>query len=131
MKLFSKYINYFFTGVGFGASCYLCALAFIYPGVAPTIKSVVSVLFISGLIGIMSMVFERDLSLTVTLIIHLIGTFLLFLVMVIINNWTVNWKSIFVFIFFYLIIWIILVLEQKNAINKMNIKINQRNSYKK
>lgn len=70
MKWFSKFLDYFFTGMGFGAICYLCILTFFYPGVAPTVKETVSVLILSGAIGFISMIFRTDLSMSVALGIH-------------------------------------------------------------
>lgn len=127
MKLFSKCLDYFVTGMGFGAICYLCILTFSYPGVAPTIKGVSSVLLLSGLIGLLSMIFRTELPLLSAIIIHIIGTFILFLIMVLVNNWIMDWASIIVFILAYVIIWSVIILEQRKAINKINKKIIQRN----
>ncbi|WP_251716633.1 DUF3021 domain-containing protein [Lactobacillus agrestimuris] len=131
MKLFSKYVDYFFTGVGFGSICYLCILTFMYPGVAPTVKGVSSVFLLSGLIGIWSMIFKTDLSLISAIIIHFIGTFIIFLVMAYINAWRISWISIFIFVLAYIVIWIIIFLGQKKTISKINIKIKQRNLNRK
>lgn len=49
----SKFIKYFFTGMGFGAISYLCMLTFMYHQAAPTVIGTISVLALSGLIGIL------------------------------------------------------------------------------
>lgn len=129
MKKFGKYLDYFVTGMGFGAISYLCILTFIYPGVAPTSWGAISILGISGLIGILSMIFKTDLPITVAIIIHLIGTFIAFIVMALINHWTIGIASVGMFFLIYLIIWLILIGEQKRTINQMNarIKLRKRN----
>lgn len=127
MKSFAKILNYFITGVGFGATAYLCILAFVYPGAVPTIKGVISVLTISGFIGLFSMIFNTDLPITISFIIHLVIVFGAFLLMVKINNWQIDLLSISIFIITYVVIWLICLLQQFRTIKKINEKIKQRN----
>ena len=117
MKWFGKCLNYFFTGMGFGAICYVCVLTFFNPGVAPTIKSTVSVLGISGVIGFLAMIFKTDLPIGGAIAIHFIG----------INQWQINVSSILLFLFIYIVIWIICLLEQKKTIDRINVRIKKRN----
>lgn len=131
MRKFGKFLDYFFTGMGFGSICYLCVLTFANPGVPPTAKGVVSIFILSGLIGILSMVFKTDLPLLLAIIIHFIGSLILFLIMNFINNWLISWDSIFIFILVYIIIWLIILLEQRKTVNKLNAKIKQRNFNRK
>lgn len=126
MKKFGKYLDYFVTGMGFGAISYLCILTFIYPGVAPTSLSVISILGISGLIGILSMIFKTDLPIVIAIIIHLSGTFIAFVVMALINHWTIGIVSICLFCLIYLIIWLILIGEQKRTVDQLNAQIKAR-----
>lgn len=130
MKKFGKYLDYFVTGMGFGAISYLCILTFIYPGTAPTSKGVISVFIISGLIGILSMIFRTDLPITIAIIIHLIGTFIAFAVMALINHWNIGIASICLFLLIYLIIWLILIGEQKRTINQLNTRIKAKKQSK-
>lgn len=130
MIKFRRCLTYFFTGLGYGAACYLCILAFANPGVAPTKTGVISVFILSGLIGILSMIFRTDLPLTIAIAIHLIGTFILFLIMALINNWIVNLETIIFFILTYVIIWTICFLEQKRSLHKINERIKSRNKNK-
>ncbi|WP_054652155.1 DUF3021 family protein [Limosilactobacillus equigenerosi] len=123
MKWISKVLEYIVTGIGFGASSYLLILTFLYPGVAPTVTGVGSVFVISGLIGILSMILKSDLPLMISMGIHLLGTFSLFLIMVVINSWPVNWQSICLFLLIYVVIWVIIVLEQKRVVSEINKKI--------
>ena len=127
MKWFGKCLNYFFTGMGFGAICYVCVLTFFNPGVPPTIKSTVSVLGISGVIGFLAMIFKTDLPIGGAIAIHFIGTFILFWVMCGINQWQINVSSILLFLFMYIVIWIICLIEQKKTIDRINVRIKKRN----
>ena len=85
MKWLGKCVDYFFTGMGFGAISYVCILTFLYPGIAPTVRETTSVLIISGFIGLISMIFETDLPMSIAIIIHFVGIFCLFVVMALIN----------------------------------------------
>lgn len=127
MKWFGKCVNYFFTGMGFGAICYVCILTFFNPGIAPTVKETLSVLCLSGVIGLVSMIFRTDLPITIAFAIHLIITFILFLLMAVINNWEVSLRSVLLFVFTYVIIWLICLLEQKKTVNRINDRIKKRN----
>lgn len=127
MNKLSVLLNYFFTGIGYGAISYLCILTFAYAGVAPTVKGLVSVFIISGLIGLLSMIVRTDLPLMVALGIHFAGTFFLFLIMMLINNWSVNWWAFLIFLLIYVVIWLICILEQKRAISRINLQIRKRN----
>ena len=89
MRKLSNFINYFFTGVGFGATTYLIIITFASPSV-PTRLGVISVFIISGLIGILSMIFAMDIPPAIAFSVHIIGTFLLVLLMSWINKWPIN-----------------------------------------
>ena len=126
----NNFINYFFTGVGFGAATYLIILTFAFPGVPATRLGVISVFIISGLIGILSMIFAAEVSPTIAFSVHIIGTFLLVLLMYWINKWSITFWSIGVFILAYIIIWLIVILSQVHMVNKINSRIKKRNSKK-
>ena len=127
MKWFGKCIDYFFTGMGFGAICYVCIMTFLYPGVGLTVKETVSVLGISGIIGFLSMIFKTDLPMSAAFAIHFIGTFILFMLMATINHWVINISSIVMFILMYVVIWLICLLEQKKTVTRINDRIKKRN----
>ncbi len=55
--------------------------------------SVITVFIISGLIGELSFVFQTELPYSIALVIHLIGTFILYSVMMLINHWPLNWQN--------------------------------------
>lgn len=131
MKLLGKCLLYSCVGIGIGAVCYLSILTFIYPGVAPTVLGLISVFVISALIGLLSMIFETDMPFTYAIGIHLVGTFLLYVIMNLINNWPINRWTVFIFVLVYLIVWLIVILTQGSKIHRLNMKIKQRNSKQK
>ncbi|MBP2057271.1 preprotein translocase subunit YajC [Lactobacillus colini] len=126
MRKLGKYLDYFVTGMGFGAIAYLCILTFIRPNTAPTYRGVSSVLIISGLIGMLSMIFKTDLPITIALTTHLLVTFLAFVAMAMINHWRIDVASVCIFLFIYLVIWLILIIEQRRTINQLNKRIKDR-----
>lgn len=123
---FGKFINYFVSGVGFGEFSYLAILTFVNPGIAPTTLGFASVLIMSGLVGVLSMIFETELPFTVALLIHLVGTFLLILLIGVINNWALNLLSLTLFVLIYAAIWAVIILTQLSTIRKINEKIKSR-----
>lgn len=125
---FEKFFNYFVTGVGFGEFSYLAILTFVNPGIAPTALGFASVLVVSGLVGILSLIFETDLPFTVALLIHLVGTFILVLLMGVINKWALNLLTLVLFILVYASIWAVVILTQLSTIRKINEKIKSRKS---
>ena len=129
MRKLSNFINYFFTGVGFGAATYLIILTFAFPDV-PTRLGVISVFIISGLIGILSMIFAMDVPPAIAFSVHIIGTFLLVLLMCWINKWPINFWLIGVFISVYIVIWLIVILSQVRIVKEINSSIKKRNEKK-
>lgn len=126
MKKFSTVFHYFITGIGYGAITYLCFLTFVYAKTAPTVKGVISVFTLSGLIGILSMIYRSDIPLTIAIGIHFVGTIGLFMIMILINHWYFNIAVLIIFILVYMIIWIISIFSQKQAIERINQKLKKR-----
>lgn len=129
MRKLSNFINYFFTGVGFGAATYLIILTFASPSI-PTRLGVISVLIISGLIGILSMIFAMDVPPAISFSVHIIGTFLLVLLMCWINKWPINFGLVGVFVLVYIVIWLIIILSQRQTVKEINSSIKKRNAKK-
>lgn len=127
MSRIHTWLRYFVTGVGYGAITYLIVTTFLYVGMVPTKKEVISVFIVSGLIGLLTIIFESDLAILPSLVLHLLGTFLLFLLMVWINHWTITWLTFLIFLVVYLIIWLICIMEQRKSINKINSQLKKLN----
>lgn len=126
MKLLKKSISYFLTGVGFGSTSYLAILTFAYPNVAPIPIGFISVFIMSGLIGVLSMIFETDLPFTIALIIHFAGSFILFILMILISKFPLSQMAIGLFLLIYLIVWAVVILMQVNTVHKINSRIKKR-----
>lgn len=129
MKIWQKILDYFVTGIGFGAITYLFILGIVSNNVGDIdvpLKSVLIVFICSGLIGELSFLFQADLSYLLALVFHLIGTFSLFSIIMILNHWIINWQTLLIFILVYIIIWIIIRLTQQRDIRKINQQIKKR-----
>lgn len=129
MKIWRKILDYFVTGIGFGAIMYLLILGMLSDSVGDVdvpLKSVLIIFICSGLIGELSFLFQTDLSYLLALGLHLVGTFILFSIMMILNHWIINWQTLMIFILSYIVIWIIIRLTQERDIRKINQQIKKR-----
>lgn len=129
MKIWRKILDYFVTGIGFGTITYLLILGMLSDSVGDVdvpLKSVLIVFICSGLIGELSFLFQTDLSYLLALGLHLVGTFILFSIMMILNHWIINWQTLMIFILSYIVIWIIIRLTQERDIRKINQQIKKR-----
>ena len=129
MKIWRKILDYFVTGIGFGAITYLLILGMLSDSVGDVdvpLKSVLIVFICSGLIGELSFLFQTDLSYLLALGLHLVVTFILFSIMMILNHWIINWQTLMIFILSYIVIWIIIRLTQERDIRKINQQIKKR-----
>ncbi len=130
MKTWQKALDYFVTGMGFGAIIYLVILGVTYENIGElrvSLKSVFIVFVYSGLIGELSFLFETTLSYFWALILYLIGTFVLFSVMMLLNYWVIDWQTLLIFVIAYVIIWFVIILTQEKDIRRINQQIKKRN----
>ena len=126
MTNLKKAIRYFIRGVGYGSITYLAINAFLASNMVVSKTSVITVFMFSGLIGELSFLFQTELSYSIALVIHLIGTFALYSGMMLINHWPFDWRTIMVFIIVYIMIWIIICLVEEQHINRINQQIKNR-----
>ena len=119
-------IRYFIRGMGYGSITYLAIIAFLTHNMTVSTTSVITVFIISGLIGELSFVFQTELQYSIALVIHLIGTFILYSVMMLINHWPLNWQTIVIFIIVYIAIWLFIRLLEEQHINRINKQIRNR-----
>lgn len=119
-------IRYFIRGMGYGSITYLAIIAFLTHNMTVSTTSVITVFIISGLIGELSFVFQTELPYSIALVIHLIGTFILYSVMMLINHWPLNWQTIVIFIIGYIAIWLFIRLLEEQHINRINKQIRNR-----
>ncbi|WP_313959873.1 DUF3021 family protein [Lactobacillus crispatus] len=71
--------------------------------------------------------FKTDLSYFFALILHLLGTFVLFTIMMFLNHWLINWQTLLIFVIAYVIIWFVIRLTQEKDIRRINQQIKKRN----
>lgn len=126
MKNFRKSIRYFIRGMGYGSITYFVIATFFISNMIVSKTSVITVFIFSGLIGELSFLFQTELSYSVALVIHLIGTFILYSGMMLINHWPFDWRTILIFVIVYIIIWLIIRLVEKQHINRINQQIMNR-----
>lgn len=129
MKIWQKALDYFVTGMGFGAIIYLVILGVTYENIGDLrvpLNSVFIVFVCSELIGELSFLFKTSLPYW-ALILHLIGTFALFSIMILLNHWLINWQTLLIFVITYAIIWLIIRLIQEKDIRRINRQIKKRN----
>lgn len=119
-------IRYFICGMGYGSITYLAIIAFLTHNITVSTTSVITVFIISGLIGELSFVFQTELPYSIALVIHLIGTFILYSVMMLINHWPLNWQTIIIFIIVYIAIWFFIRLLEEQHINRINKQVRNR-----
>ena len=114
--------------MGYGSITYLAIIAFLTHNMTVSTTSVITVFIISGLIGELSFVFQTELQYSIALVIHLIGTFILYSVMMLINHWPLNWQTIVIFIIVYIAIWLFISLLVEQHINLIinQIRISQK-----
>lgn len=119
-------IRYFIRGMGYGSITYLAIIAFLTHNMTVSTTSVITVFIISGLIGELSFVFQTELPYSIALVIHLIGTFILYSVMMLINHWQLDWQTIIIFLIVYIAIWIFIRLVEEQHINRINQQLRKR-----
>lgn len=139
MKLLMKNMRYFVRGVTIGSTLYLLIIASGYQSTQPTVKNILSVMLMSGLIGLLSQIFEiESLSYSVVLIGHLIITFTLVSAMMAYNGWLDQWQMpqfwmsyLLEFVIVYGLAWVIIYLTITTKIRRINQALKKRNLDKK
>lgn len=119
-------IRYFVHGMSYGSITYLVIIAFFWQNPSISTANIITVFIISGLIGELSFLFQMKLSFSSALLIHLAGTFILFIGMMLINHWLLNWQTILIFILAYIVIWLIIRLVEEHQIHRINQQIKNR-----
>lgn len=116
----------FCMGVGFAAVTYLIVITSQMQGTAPTVRNTTSVLIIGGLIGIATLLFQSDMSYLVALAGHFLITVALVMVMLWLNHWSFDWATFVMIIVIYVIIWLIMQLNQDHDVKQINQKLRER-----
>ncbi|HHU65755.1 DUF3021 domain-containing protein [Streptococcus sp.] len=131
MKFIKRAIVYILIGIGFGGLCYLF---FLWQSGAKTqtVQQIANVVFTSGLIGLVSMIFEGEaFAMTWKLIIH-------FCLVYSINSWLNlmngittsffwSWDFLVEFTLIYLVIWLVLYINFNHRVKNINQKLQEKN----
>lgn len=121
-----RILKRFLKGVAIGSTTYLVFLTIHFQPMLPTALNTISVMLISGLIGVATFIFQTDLNYFVALVLHFIITVLLVLIMIMVNHWGINWQSLWLIVIAYVFIWIVLRLQQERDVREINAKLNKR-----
>lgn len=121
-----RILKRFLKGEAIGSTTYLVFLTIHFQPMLPTALNTISVMLISGLIGVATFIFQTDLNYFVALIVHFIITVLLVLIMIIVNHWGINWQSLWLIVIAYVVIWIVLRLQQERDVREINERLSKR-----
>ncbi|WP_423215038.1 DUF3021 domain-containing protein [Streptococcus equinus] len=131
MKFIKRAIVYILIGIGFGSLCYLF---FLWQSGAKTqtVQQIANVVFTSGLIGLVSMIFEAEaFAMIWKIIIH-------FCLVYSINSWLNlmngittsffwSWDFLVEFTLIYLVIWLVLYINFNHRVKNINQKLQEKN----
>lgn len=136
IKLMKNILNTFIFGVTIGSTIYLLVIAAGYQPTPPTPKNILSIMLMSGLIGLLSWIFETDsLPYFIALGVHCLSTFGLVTIMMAYNGWLftawerpqfwINYLSGYVII--YGLAWGIIELILITRVRRINEVLKKRN----
>ncbi|MGO2723289.1 MAG: DUF3021 domain-containing protein [Lactobacillus sp.] len=125
--------QYFLTGLEHGSTIYLVFLLFHLPSGVPTAMNIVTMMVMSGLIGLLSFLFRAEwASFWVLVLIHMILTFSIVLGAMVVNAWVV-WNSptywlefIGSYLIIYLIVWGMLFVTNQVQVKVINAALKKR-----
>ena len=127
-----KCLHAILMGIQTGSAVYLIALAFSIQKHPPTTSNIISVMVMSGLIGIISSIlktFEDRFSFLVSILLHFVAVAFLACCFMVYNNWgflIFNWHFWLDFILIYLFVWLFLYLDTNLKTKKINSALAKR-----
>ncbi|MCD7124812.1 DUF3021 domain-containing protein [Limosilactobacillus caviae] len=121
-----RILKRFLKGLAIGSTTYLVFLTTHFQPMLPTTLNTISVMVISGIIGVATFIFQTDLNYFGALIVHFIITVLLVAVMIVVNHWGITLQSLWLIVIAYVVIWIVLRLQQERDVREINAKLNKR-----
>lgn len=139
MKLLKINVNAFAFGVTIGSTLYLLVIAAGLQLTPPTAKNILSIMFMSGLIGLLSQIFDIDsLPYLTALVLHFLCTFMLVSMMMAYNGWLFNewqlpkfWFGYFLeYLIIYGLAWGIIELMISTKVKRINQALKKRNQMK-
>ncbi|WP_125762406.1 DUF3021 family protein [Companilactobacillus hulinensis] len=126
-----KTIRYFLIGVLLGSFSFLLVGLFA-GGIEATVREIASLFFFSGLIGIVSMIFETDwFNFPIRLLLHMIVTVIIVWAMMLVSRWKIidhTLDFVITVIVVYGMVWLIMYLSDIVGTKKINAAIRKRKS---
>lgn len=124
------------AGLRTGSLVYLLTLLFSIQKSSPTAGNIISILIMSGLIGILSLLFDLTdrISFLLILIFHFIGTASLASGMMVYNGWgdlIFSWNFGLDFVLIYLFVWLLVYLDTLIKTKKINRALKERRNQRK
>ena len=113
-----KCLHAILIGIQTGSAVYLIVLALSIQKNPPTTSNIISVMVMSGLIGIISSMLktlEDRFSFSVSMLLHFVAVAVLVCCFMVYNNWgflTASWHFWFNFILIYLFVWLFRYLDK-------------------
>lgn len=123
-----KMIIYYLIGVGFGGLIYIVSLWSVSAS-QQAVGQITNVVLLSGLIGLISMIFESDsLPFTVQLVIHFVLVYAVILLMNWLGSNDVLWNWLFFgnFILTYLVVWAVVYYTFYRRVSNINRKLAEK-----
>ena len=131
-----KYLHALLMGIQTGSAVYLIVLAFSIQKHPPTTSNIISVMVMSGLIGIVSSILktlEDRFSFLVSMLLRFAAVAVLVCCFMVYNNWgflIASWHFWLDFILIYLFVWLFLYLDTNLKTKKINSALAKRRKEK-
>lgn len=130
MKYIKGAVIYILIGIGFGGLCYLY---FLWQSGAETqtVQQIANVIFTSGLIGLVSMIFAVEtIPMIWKIIIHFCLVYSINSWLNLLNGITTtfiwSWDFLVEFTLIYLVIWLVLYINFNNRVKNINQKLQEK-----
>lgn len=127
MNYVKRVVIYFLIGIGFGSLVYLF---FLWQSGAEiqTVQQIANVVFISGLIGLVSMIFEVEaIPITWEILIHFCLVYGLYSWLEKLNGIIWSWHLLGEFSLTYLVIWFVIYISFNNRVKNINQRLREKN----
>ena len=124
------------AGLRTGSLVYLLTLLLPIQKSSPTAGNIISILIMSGLIGILSLLFDLTdrIPFLWILLLHFIGTVSLAAGMMVYNGWgelVLGWEFGLSFVLIYLFVWLLVFLDTLIKTQKINRALKARRNQRK
>ena len=135
MNYLKKMLDAFLKGLQVGSLVYLLAQILSIQHMPATHGNIISVLVMSGLAGLLTLIFEATdfIPFPLLLFIHFIGTAGLAVGMMVYNDWgefVLGWNFWLAFVLIYLFVWLLVYVDSALKTRKINDALAKRRKNK-